>query len=124
MMPGGLKNFLRVPYLLLQAVLVSERSYIKRRFRHELGYLPNLEHPQTFNEKIQYLKLYHHPAIQPSLVDKLEVRAYITEKGCAWTLNDLLRVYQRPEQIDLGALPDRFVLKMTTQRENFKTLSL
>jgi len=73
----------------------------------------NLKNPQTFNEKIQWLKLYYYP--KNSLVvngsDKYAVREYIAEKGYGDKLVPLLDVWGRAEDIDWDKLPDRFVLK-------------
>ncbi len=112
-LPQRLKAFLRDPYYRLQAALVPEREYILNRFQRNLGYPLNLENPRTFSEKLQYLKLNHRPARIPQLVDKYEVRQYVSEKGLGWTLNELLGVYDRVDEIDFAALPRAFVLKMT-----------
>ncbi len=108
-----IKNVLRDPYWRLQTWLIPERAYIQRRFQREIGKRADLDHPQTLNEKIQYLKLHHHPAAYPALADKYEVRNYVSAKGLGWTLNELIGVYESVDEIDFEALPNAFALKMT-----------
>jgi hypothetical protein len=73
----------------------------------------NLREPRTFNEKIQWLKLYYYPRT-PLIVqatDKYTVRDYIREKGYADRAVPLLGVWDKAEKIDWNSLPDSFVLK-------------
>jgi len=82
------------------------RTYFHKKF--------NWKNPQTFNEKIQWLKAKDHNPIYPILADKYAVRKIIADTigeqyliplvGGPWTSFD---------EIDFSALPDRFVLKCT-----------
>ena len=73
----------------------------------------NLKNPKTFNEKIQWMKLYYYPktplVVQAS--DKYAVRKYIKKMGYEDKLVPLLGVWDKAEDIDWDKLPDRFVLK-------------
>ena len=71
----------------------------------------NLKEPQTFNEKIQWLKLYDRKPEYSNMVDKYEVRKYITEKIGEEYLIPLVGVYEKFEDINFEKLPDQFVLK-------------
>lgn len=73
----------------------------------------NLKNPETFNEKIMWLKLnkYTDNELITSCVDKYEVRKYIKESESEEILNDLISVYNTPEEIDFDKLPNQFVLK-------------
>ena len=108
-----LKENFGYSYLRLTRWVISDRQFIKNRYRKIFGREIHFEDPKSFNEKIQFLKLHYHPQNLPTLADKFEVRKYIEEKKLGWTLNDLLAVYNQPEEIDFAALPDSFVLKMT-----------
>lgn len=55
-------------------------KFLKKDFRRNLGYDLNLDHPVTFNEKIQWLKVYYRDPIMTQCADKYEVRNLITEK--------------------------------------------
>lgn len=85
----------------------------KMMYRKIMGKRLNLKQPQTFNEKIQWLKLYDLPqnplAIQ--CADKLLVREYVARKGCSQYLNELYGAWDKPGDIPWDALPEQFVIK-------------
>lgn len=70
-----------------------------------------LDCPRTFNEKIQWLKLYDSTPIKTRLADKFLVRDWIKEKIGEEYLIPLIGVYDSFEEIDFDALPDKFVIK-------------
>lgn len=81
--------------------------------RAVMGKGVNLKAPETFNEKIQWCKLYAF-ANEPLVVqcaDKYAVRRYVEEKGLGHTLVPLLGSWEDARQIDFDALPRQFVLK-------------
>lgn len=73
----------------------------------------DLENPQTFNEKIQWCKLYYYPNDERVIkcTDKYAVREYIEKKGYKDILTPLLAVWDSTNDIEWEKLPDRFVLK-------------
>ena len=73
----------------------------------------DLKKPKTFNEKIQWMKLYYYPKnkLIVHCADKYAVRKYIKAKGYGDRLVPLLGVWDRAEDIDWDKLPDKFVLK-------------
>ena len=78
-----------------------------------LGKLLNLKKPQTFNEKLQWLKLYNRKPEYTVMVDKYEVKKYVADTIGEEYVIPTLGVWERFEDIDFDALPDRFVLKCT-----------
>ncbi|WP_432474576.1 ATP-grasp fold amidoligase family protein [Amphritea sp. HPY] len=92
----------------------NARRRIKRNFKRELGYSPNLKNPQTYCEKIQWLKLNHNANDQRIIerADKYLVRKFIEEQGFAEYLVTLYGCWDRPEDIDWDDLPDKLVLKL------------
>lgn len=72
-----------------------------------------LNPPETFNEKINYLKLnvFPHDPLTIQCADKVNVRDYVRDKGYAYLLNELYGVWDRAQDIDWSALPRQFVLK-------------
>ncbi len=73
----------------------------------------DLEHPRTFSEKIQWLKLYGRDPALPPLADKLEVRSYVTDRVGAGYLNPLYHWAGGLEGVDPAALPGQFIVKCT-----------
>lgn len=73
----------------------------------------DLNNPQTFNEKIQWLKLHDYPTNQLVIdgADKYKVRAYVEEKGLGNILVPLIGHWDKPKDVDWDLLPDKFVLK-------------
>lgn len=73
----------------------------------------NLDNPLTFNEKLQWLKLYNRRPEYTKYVDKYEVRSYISEKIGEEYLIPLIGIYNTFNDIDFNKLPNQFVLKCT-----------
>jgi len=93
--------------------LVSDRAYVKKLYLYKTGKRLNLKKPQTFNEKIQWLKLYDRNPLYTRLADKYAVREYIAERiGNGYSI-PLLGVWDSFDDIDFSLLPDKFVLKCT-----------
>lgn len=82
-------------------------------YRLQLGRRLNLQTPESFNEKLQWLKLYDRRAEFHTMVDKYAVRSLIEESIGGKYLIPLLGVWERAEDIDFDALPAQFVLKCT-----------
>lgn len=90
---------------------MDDRKYIEKVYKARMGRPLNLEDPQLFSEKLQWLKLYDRNPLYTQLVDKYRVREYIAEKIGEEYLIPLLGVWDDPDEIDFDALPDQFVLK-------------
>lgn len=90
---------------------LSDEKYLKLRYKAELGKELNLENPQTFNEKLQWLKLHNRKPEYTMMVDKYKVRQYIADTIGEQYLIPLLGVWDDPDEIDFESLPDQFVLK-------------
>lgn len=86
---------------------------LKLWFKLRTGRDLDLKHPKTFNEKIQWLKLYDVSPLKTRLADKFEVREWIREKIGEKYLTPLIGVYDTFDEIDFDRLPDKFVLKTT-----------
>lgn len=92
---------------------LPDELFLKIIFRLKMGYRLDLNNPKTFNEKIQWLKLYDRNPLYTSLVDKYEVRQFVKEKIGEEYLIPLLGVWDNFDDIDFEALPNQFVLKCT-----------
>ena len=80
-------------------------------FYDKTGEPLHLDNPQTFNEKIQWLKLYDSTPLKTRLADKYLVRDWVKEKIGEEYLIPLIGVWDNFDEIDFDSLPDQFVLK-------------
>lgn len=91
----------------------DDRKYLEFVYKERVGEKLNLENPKTFNEKLQWLKLYDRNPKYTKLVDKYEVREFVKETiGEEYSI-PCLGVYNSAEEIDFDKLPNQFVLKTT-----------
>ena len=84
---------------------------LKKWYLSVKGCYLDIEHAKTFNEKIQWLKLYDSTPLKTRLADKYLVRDWIKEKIGEQYLIPLLGVYDKFEDIDFDKLPNQFVIK-------------
>ena len=89
----------------------DDEKYLKRKFKAILGRKLDLDNPKTFNEKLQWLKLYNRKPEHCVIVDKYRVRDYIREELGEEYLIPLVGAWDSPDEIDFDALPEKFVLK-------------
>lgn len=82
-------------------------------FLRKFGRLPELQNPRTLNEKLLKLKLERFGSDERvrQCADKFRVRDYVRQCDCGETLNELLAVYDQPEEIRWEELPERFAMK-------------
>ena len=93
---------------------IPEAAYpleLKHWYKLSMGEELNLNNPLTFNEKINWMKLYDRDPRKAIYADKFLVRKYIKEKIGEKYLVPLLGVRDRFDDIDFAALPSQFVLK-------------
>lgn len=92
---------------------IPDKEFIKLCYRCHIGKELDLENPRTYNEKLQWLKLYDRDPKYTELVDKYEVRKFIKDKIGEQYLIPLIGVWDSVEDIDFDKLPEQFVLKCT-----------
>lgn len=95
------------------APIVPDKLYLRWLFRLYMGYKLNLKNPQTFNEKLQWLKLYDRKPEYTQMVDKYEVKKYVASIIGEEYIIPTLGVWDSFDEIDFDALPNQFVLKTT-----------
>lgn len=71
----------------------------------------NLDAPKSFNEKLQWLKLYDATPLKTKLADKYLVRNWLSDKVGSEHLIPLLGVWDSFDEIDFEQLPPKFALK-------------
>ena len=91
----------------------SDEKYLKHKFKLEMGYDLNLNHPQTFNEKLQWLKLHDRNPLYTVMVDKYKAKEYVGNIIGSKYIIPTLGVWDKFEDIDFDKLPTQFVLKTT-----------
>lgn len=94
-------------------IWMKDSLAIKLIYRGEMNRPLNLKNPETFNEKLQWLKLYDRNPIYTELVDKHAVRKYIKEWIGEEYLIPEINVWDRLEDVDFELLPNEFVMKCT-----------
>ena len=93
--------------------LLTDYYYSKLLYETKLKKKLKIKKPETFNEKITWIKLYDKNPIYHILADKLAVRQYIVKKIGHEFLNELYDVFNSVEDIKLENLPKSFILKVT-----------
>lgn len=86
-------------------------KYLKKIFKISTGFDLNLKNPKTFNEKVQWLKLYDNLPIKTTLTDKLLVRDWVKERIGDFYLKPILGVYEKFDDIVFDELPSTFYIK-------------
>ncbi|MBR2309194.1 MAG: glycosyl transferase [Oscillospiraceae bacterium] len=114
-MANGYKKILRNKNLRLTILrllrFVPDRAMLKLEYRIKLHKKLDLENPRTFNEKLQWLKLYNRKPIHTTMVDKVAVKEYVSAAIGEEYVVKTLGVWDRFADINFDSLPDRFVLK-------------
>ncbi|MBQ0062668.1 MAG: glycosyl transferase [Prevotella sp.] len=87
--------------------------YIKATYYLQNGQKLNLKNPQTFNEKLNWMKIHLHDSLFTRLADKYEVKEYIAQKIGSSYVVPTLGIWNNFEEIDFNALPNEFILKAT-----------
>lgn len=91
--------------------LFPDKQYLQMMYWLHLGRKLNLKNPKTFNEKLQWLKLYNHKPEYTIMVDKVKAKEYVAKLIGEEHIIPTLGVWDDPDEIDFDALPDQFVLK-------------
>ncbi len=90
---------------------LNDKKYIEGMYYSQMQQKLNLQSPVTFNEKLQWLKLYDRRDEYTVMVDKYKVREYIADKIGEKYLVPLIDAWDSADDIDFDALPDKFALK-------------
>ncbi len=93
--------------------IYNDIEYLKKRFMWRTGYRLNIDNPVTFNEKLQWLKIYDRNPQYTQMVDKYEAKKYAAGKIGIEYIIPTLGVWGSFGEIAFDKLPDQFVLKCT-----------
>ena len=92
---------------------LEDQKYIEINYERVFEKKIDLDNPKTFNEKIQWLKLNDRNPFYTQLVDKYEVKKYISKVLGEQYVIPTLGVYEKFDDIDFEKLPNQFVIKCT-----------
>lgn len=92
---------------------LPDRTYLKLIYRRRMGGRLNLTSPQTFNEKLQWLKLYDRNPEYTTMVDKYAAKKWVANRIGEEYIIPTLGVWEHFDDIDFDTLPNQFVLKCT-----------
>lgn len=110
-------NYIKHPSRLCDSLVrhfgqwLPDSVYLKLRYHFHMGKSLNLTSPKTFQEKLQWLKLYDRNPEYTKMVDKILVKKYVASIIGNEYVVPLLGIWDRPEDIEWDSLPNRFVLK-------------
>ena len=115
-----IKNALKNPekillWLMEKGILffLDDKTYLKIKYRLIMHKKLNLDKPETFNEKLQWLKLYDRKPGYTTMVDKYEAKKYVSNIIGEEYIIPTLGVWDKFEKINFNELPKQFVLKPT-----------
>lgn len=92
---------------------IKDKNYLQVIFKRNMGYSLDLNNPRTFNEKLQWLKLYDRKKVYTTMVDKYDVKKYVSNIISSKYIIPTLGIYNKFSEIDFKKLPVRFVIKCT-----------
>ncbi len=93
--------------------LLPDEQYLKMKYRISFGKKLNLDNPETFNEKLQWLKLHDRKDVYTAMVDKSKAKEYVASIIGEEYIIPTLDVYDRFDDIRFEKLPKQFVIKCT-----------
>lgn len=92
---------------------MDDEKYLKMLWRIRFSSSLDLSNPQTFTEKLQWLKIHDRKPFYTSIVDKSLVKDYVAQKIGEDYIIPTLGIWNTPEEIEWDKLPRQFVLKTT-----------
>ena len=100
-------------FMYLTAGMWSDKQYLKILHWINTGKKLNLDNPQTYSEKCQWMKLYYQRPELTTMVDKYEVKQYVADRIGKEYVVECYGVWNHFDDIDFDKLPNQFVLKTT-----------
>lgn len=92
---------------------IPDKTYLEILYFLQCGKCFDIDNPQTYNEKMQWLKIHGGYEKFSDLVDKVEAKKIATSIIGEKYIIPTYAVYEKVNQIDISALPKQFVLKCT-----------
>lgn len=93
--------------------LLPDKMFLQIYYKKNMKRFIDFKHPKSFNEKIQWLKVYDRKPLYNKIADKYEVRDYVRNILGENYLIPIYGVYNNFSEIDFDKLPNQFVIKCT-----------
>ena len=90
---------------------MPDEKFLIRKYKAVFHSEPNLKNPQTFNEKVNWLKLHKKNWNYSILVDKYKMKEILSPKIGSQFFAKTLGKWSNFDEIDFSLLPNKFVLK-------------
>ena len=87
--------------------------YLKIRYRLIMGRKLDLNNPKSFNEKLNWLKIYYRDERYTGFADKATVKDYVAKQIGSEYVIPTYGVWDSFDEIDFDQLPNAFILKST-----------
>lgn len=105
-----MKSITSLIYNLLSYIL-PDKLFLSILFKRKMGYKLPWHNPQTYNEKLQWLKLYNRRPEYTMMVDKIEVKSWVSKMIGEEYIIPTIAIWDKADDIDLEKLPNQFVIK-------------
>ncbi len=97
----------------IASYVLTDKAYVRLNYLVELKKPLNLRNPKTYNEKLQWIKLYDHNPVYSTMVDKATAKDYVAGIIGDEYIIPTYAVYDSVEEIKWDELPAKFILKTT-----------
>lgn len=98
---------------------MSDEDFLKRKYKLKFGESLDLENPQKFQEKLQWVKLNDRKPIYHQMVDKYDAKKFISERVGEQYVIPTLGIWEKFDDIDFDSLPNKFIIKNTHDSGNY-----
>lgn len=99
-------------------IKMDDKKYLKLKYYYKTGKKLDFSNVKTFNEKIQWLKIYDRNTNYIKMVDKYEAKRHVSNLIGKEYIIPTLGIYDKFEEIKFEQLPDQFVIKCTHDSES------
>lgn len=118
-MHDRITRILKNPYIILAKLImgrchfISDKVYLDVLFRATFSRRIDWDNPTTFNEKLQWMKVYYRKPSMTQMVDKCAVKAIVKDLIGEMHVIPTIGLWDAFDDIDFDELPSQFVLKCT-----------
>lgn len=108
-----------VSIMKISKFIKSDELYLRALYFFRMGRFLNLNNPTLFTEKLQWIKLHDRKDIYHTMVDKYDMKKYVTNKIGDKYIIPTLGVWDKFDDIDIDLLPNKFIIKCTHDQGSY-----